>query len=330
VKILEPLYDAVTFIMLAFHGLFKTIGVSPSSGLAWGGSIVGLVVVIRILLIPLFVKQINAQRGLQMLQPEMKKLQAKYKGKSDPESKKKQQEEMMKLYRDNGTNPLASCLPIVLQAPIFFTLFRVLNGIGHHPQPIPRGLLNMTQATQAADAKIFGAHLSDKFIGASSLSVQIVCAVMIVAMSASTFLTQKQLMSKNMPASAMDNPFAQQQKILLYVFPVIFAVSGVNFPVGVLLYWLTTNLWTMGQQFYVIRRNPAPGSPAFDALEKRKAEKAARAKHEATAAAAAESLGTSTVVDEGGEPGAEATGTEGPQRAPRQRQQPRRQPKRKR
>ena len=100
-------------------------------------------------------------------------------------------------------------------------------------------------------------------------------SAVIVAMSATTFLTQKQLMSKNMPASAMDNPFAQQQKILLYVFPVIFAVSGVNFPVGVLLYWLTTNVWTMGQQFYVIRRNPAPGSPAFDALEKRKADKAA-------------------------------------------------------
>ena len=153
---------------------------------------------------------------------------------------------------------------------------------------------------------------------------------MIVSMSASTFLTQKQLMSKNMPASAMDNPFAQQQKILLYVFPVIFAVSGVNFPVGVLLYWLTTNLWTMGQQFYVIRRNPAPGSPAFDALEKRKADKAARRKHEAVAAAAAENLESGTTEAEGGEKGAEATGTEGPQRTPRQRQQPRRQPKRKR
>jgi YidC/Oxa1 family membrane protein insertase len=128
----------------------------------------------------------------------------------------------------------------------------------------------------------------------------------------------------------MDNPFAQQQKILLYVFPVIFAVSGVNFPIGVLLYWLTTNVWTMGQQFYVIRRNPAPGSPAFDALEKRKAEKA-KAKHEATAAAASETAGTSTGVVDGGEPGGEAaTGTEGPQRTPRQRQQPRRQPKRKR
>jgi YidC/Oxa1 family membrane protein insertase len=330
VKILEPLYDAVTFIMLAFHSLFKTIGVTPSSGLAWGGSIIGLVVVIRILLIPLFVKQINAQRGLQMLQPEMKKLQAKYKGKTDPDSKKKQQEEMMKLYRDNGTNPLASCLPILLQAPIFFALFRVLDGIGHTPEPIARGLLGADDADSAARASIFGARISEQFLGADNVTVQIVCAVMIVLMSASTFLTQKQLMSKNMPASAMDNPFAQQQKILLYVFPLIFAVSGVNFPVGVLLYWLTTNVWTMGQQFYVIRRNPAPGSPAFDALEKRKADKAARHKHEAATAAAAENPGSGTDEVEGGGKGAEATGPEGPQRPPGQRQQPRRQPKRKR
>jgi YidC/Oxa1 family membrane protein insertase len=325
VKILEPLYDAVTFIMLAFHSLFKALGFSASSGIAWGGSIVGLVIVIRILLIPLFVKQINAQRGLQMLQPEMKKLQAKYKGKSDPESKKKQQEEMMKLYKDNGTNPLASCLPIVLQAPIFFTLFRVLNGIGHHPHPITRGLINVHEAKQAAGAQIFGAHISDKFIGADTLKVQIITAVLIVLMSATTFLTQKQLMSKNMPASAMDNPFAQQQKILLYVFPLIFAVSGVNFPIGVLLYWLTTNVWSMGQQFYVIRRNPTPGSPAFDALQLRKAEKARRTQDAADAVATGD-LGTTTAVED---PEA-ATGTDGPQRTPRQRQQPRRQPKRKR
>jgi YidC/Oxa1 family membrane protein insertase len=336
VKILEPLYDVVTFIMLAFHSLFKALGFSASSGIAWGGSIVGLVIVIRILLIPLFVKQINAQRGLQMLQPEMKKLQAKYKGKSDPDSKKKQQEEMMKLYKDNGTNPLASCLPIILQAPIFFTLFRVLNGIGHQSggtsHPVTRGLINVAEAKQAAGAQIFGAHISDKFIGANSLTVQIVCAVMIVAMSGTTFLTQKQLMSKNMPASAMDNPFAQQQKILLYVFPVIFAVSGVNFPVGVLLYWLTTNVWTMCQQFYVIRRNPAPGSPAFDALEKRKADKAARLTLEAASATATatDAGGAGTVVGEDGVASDEATGTDGPPPPSRQRQQPRRQPKRKR
>ena len=114
-------------------------------------------------------------------------------------------------------------------------------------------------------------------------------------MSATTFLTQKQLMSKNMPADAMNNPFAQQQKILLYVFPLVFAVSGVNFPIGVLLYWLTTNLWSMGQQFYVIRRNPAPGSPAAEALERRKAAKAAR--HQAARRDRCRRRGTTAVDD---------------------------------
>jgi YidC/Oxa1 family membrane protein insertase len=304
-QLLEPLYSVVTAIMVAFHSFFEWLGVDPASGLAWGGAIVGLVIVIRIALIPLFVKQINAQRGLQILSPEIKKVQAKYKGKTDPESRQKQQQEMMKLYRDNGTNPLASCLPILLQAPIFFALFHVLNGIGKNP-PQGKGFLTDTMAEQAADATIFGAPISDKFLGADSLHVQIVCAVMIVLMSATTFLTQKQLMSKNMPADAMNNPFAQQQKILLYVFPLVFAVSGVNFPIGVLLYWLTTNLWSMGQQFYVIRRNPSPGSPAFEALERRRAAKAA--KH--PPAAPAGSSGSSAAAGSTGSPTGTDTSTE--------------------
>ena len=114
-----------------------------------------------------------------------------------------------------------------------------------------------------------------------------------------------------MPADAMNNPFAQQQKILLYVFPLIFAVSGVNFPIGVLLYWLTTNVWSMGQQFYVIRRNPSPGSPAAEALERRKAAKASRHQDGGSAAKAA---GGATAVD------ADAP----PPRPSGQRQQPKR------
>ena len=328
-QLLEPLYAVVTAIMVAFHTLFESIGVDPTSGLAWGGAIVGLVVVIRILLIPLFVKQIKAQRGLQILQPEIKKIQAKYKGKTDPESRQKQQQEMMKLYRDNGTNPLASCLPILLQAPIFFALFHVLNGIGKQP-PLGKAYLTDEMAEQAADATIFGAPISDKFLGAEDLTVQIVTAVMIVLMSATTFLTQKQLMSKNMPADAMNNPFAQQQKILLYVFPLIFAVSGVNFPVGVLLYWLTTNLWSMGQQFYVIRRNPSPGSPAFEALQRRRAAKAAR--HPAAVPADGSDGRSSggaaptggTVDAAGGANGSPSTGAGPTPPRPGQRQQPKR------
>jgi YidC/Oxa1 family membrane protein insertase len=309
VKILEPLYDVVTAIMKAFHILFKSLGFDPAGGFAWGMSIVGLVIVIRIVLIPLFVKQIKAQRGLQLLQPEVKKLQAKYKGRTDAASKQAQQQELMKLYRDNGTNPLSSCLPILAQAPIFFALFRVLNGIGSNPV-IARGILTQHEAKQAANAEILGVHISDQFLGSDSLHVQVVCALMIIAMSATTFTTQRQLMRKNMPAAALDNPFAQQQKILLYVFPLIFAVSGVNFPLGVLLYWLTTNVWTMCQQFYVIRRNPAPGSPAEEEFERRKREREARRR------------GTPTTPDVPPE--------SKPETRPGQRQQPKRKPRQKR
>lgn len=127
--VLKPLEYVVAWIMVAWHSLLTTIGLPASSGWTWALSIVGLVIVIRIVLIPLFVRQIKASRGLQMIQPEIKKIQAKYKGKSDQESRQKMTQETMALYKETGTNPFASCLPIILQAPIFFALFRVLNGI---------------------------------------------------------------------------------------------------------------------------------------------------------------------------------------------------------
>ena len=346
-KLLEPLYNVVTFIMVSFHTLFESIGVDPASGWAWGGSIVGLVVVIRIILIPLFVKQIKAQRGLQTLQPEIKKIQAKYKGKSDQESRQKQSQEMMKLYKDTGTNPLSSCLPILAQAPIFFALFNVLNGIGKNP-PIAHGVLTADDASEAARAKVLGAPIADAFLGADTLHVQIVTALLIIAMSATTFITQKQLMTKNMPAGSMENnPFMQQQKILLYVFPLVFAVSGINFPIGVLLYWLTTNVWSMGQQFYVIRRMPSPGSAAAEALEKRRAAKASRGRGRNQtldgtpgAGAAPASTGTGQDAGSGQVPGsgqnnevrssAKSGGKAAQGAGAGQRQQPRRQNKRKR
>ena len=271
--ILTPLEYCVAWIMVAFHSLLTGIGLPAAGGWTWALSIVGLVIVIRVLLIPLFVKQIKASRGLQLIQPEMKKIQEKYKGRNDPDSRQKMTQETMALYKETGTNPFASCLPILLQSPIFFALFRVLDGI----HPIATGLksgigpLNRTLAAQADSAKIFGAPLSDTFMHANTAATRVLTVALIVLMSASTFTTQRQLMMKNMPASALDNPFAQQQKILLYVLPLVFAVSGVNFPIGVLIYWLVTNVWSMGQQFYVIRRMPAPGSPAEKAMQERRA-----------------------------------------------------------
>ena len=272
-EILKPLEIAVAWIMVTFHSLLTGIGLPAASGWTWALSIVGLVILIRIILIPLFVKQIKASRGLQLIQPEMKKIQAKYKGKTDQASRQAMTQETMALYKSSGTNPFASCLPIVLQAPIFFALFRVLNGLSGiaNGSKSPIGAMTRELAREAEKSTLFGAQLSSSFLGSHALSVKIFTVVLIALMSATTFTTQRQLMMKNMPAAAMDNPFAQQQKILLYVLPLVFAVSGVNFPIGVLLYWLTTNLWSMGQQFYVIRRMPAPGSPAERALAERRA-----------------------------------------------------------
>ena len=273
-EILKPLEIAVAWIMVQFHTVLTSLGMPEAGGWTWALSIVGLVVVIRILLIPLFVKQIKASRGLQLIQPEMRKIQAKYKGKTDPASRQAMTQETMALYKRTGTNPFASCLPILLQAPVFFALFRVLNEYVGKREGI--GPLTVELATQANEATLIGARISSTFLNSDDINVKILTVILILLMSASTFLTQKQLMTKNMPAAALDNPFAQQQKILLYALPVIFAVSGVNFPIGVLIYWLTTNLWSMGQQFYVIRRMPAPGSLAEQALEERRARRRQR------------------------------------------------------
>jgi YidC/Oxa1 family membrane protein insertase len=282
--VLHPLEWVVAWLMVGFHNVFSFIGLPEDSGYTWALSIVGLTIVIRILLIPLFVKQIHASRRMQLIQPEMQKIQKKYKGKSDPESRQAMTKETMALYKDTGTNPMSSCLPVLLQSPVFFALFRVLNNLagiaaGTHD---PIGPLGKAEATQANASKIFGAPLSANFQHtieivnnvtvkvASSTNVKIVCVVMIILMSASTFTSMRQLMMKNMPAGSLDNPAGKMQKNMMYLMPLMFIFSGVTFAIGVLLYWLTTNLWSMGQQFYTIRRMPAPGSPAELALAARR------------------------------------------------------------
>ncbi|MFD5472012.1 membrane protein insertase YidC [Streptomyces sp. NPDC127105] len=251
----------VSWVIVQFHTVYGTI-FGPDTGWAWGLSIVSLVILIRICLIPLFVKQIKATRAMQTLQPEMKKIQERYKN-----DKQRQSEEMMKLYKESGTNPLSSCLPILAQSPFFFALYHVLNGIATGKTI---GVIDDQLLASARKAHIVGAPLAAKFmdstdkvtaLGATLTDVRVVTAVMIILMSASQFYTQRQLMTKNVDTT-VKTPFMQQQKMLMYVFPVMFAIFGINFPVGVLVYWLTTNVWTMGQQMYVIHNNPTPGSKA--------------------------------------------------------------------
>jgi len=263
--LLWPLKVAVAWVMVTIHKALVLIGFPDGPGIAWVLSIIGLTIVVRLLIMPLFVKQIRASRGMQLLQPEMQALQAKYKGKKDPESRQRMNEEMMALYRKHGTNPMASCLPILVQMPIFFALFRVLASLGAVAGGRPAiGPLTQQLAEQVQASSVFGASLSSSFLGSSDTQVKIVTVAMIIIMSVTQWYTMAQLSMKNMSTDSLnsDNPMIRSQRMMLYVMPVIFAVSGVNFQIGVLVYWVVSNLWTMGQQFFTIRNMPAPGSEA--------------------------------------------------------------------
>ncbi len=259
--VMTPLYYVTSGVLVLFYRLFEGILGAPD-GLAWTLSIIGLTVVIRTALIPLFVKQIKNSRNLQLLQPKVKELQKKY-----GHDRERLTQETMKLYKDTGTNPLASCLPLLLQMPIFLALFRTLNEAADGDGV---AFLTDSLARSLRDGTLFGVPISDSFIDSGDgIAAKVLTLALVLLMTVTTFTTQRQLMRKNMPASALTGQYAQQQKILLYVLPVVFAVGGIAFPIGVLLYWSTSNLWTMGQQFYVIRNNPTPGTPAFDAKQAR-------------------------------------------------------------
>lgn len=261
---MEPIYWAISGTLVGFHWLFSQF-MDPESGATWALAIISLTVIIRTLMIPLFVKQINSSRKMQLLGPKIKGLQAKY-----GSDREKLGQETMKLYKEEGVNPAASCLPILLQMPIFIGLFRVLNGaarkepVGHFFTSDPAKVASLSKA------KLFGAEISGTFMPFETFgATQWVALFLIIAMTSSLFVTQLQLMRKNMPPEALTGQMAQQQKMMLYLFPIMYLFFGVSIPIGVMLYWFASNLWTLGQQYILIRNNPTPNTPAFIEWEER-------------------------------------------------------------
>jgi YidC/Oxa1 family membrane protein insertase len=271
--LLDPLYTAISWVMARWHALWNFLFGDPSvsstlGGLAWVLAIVFLVVTIRLILFPLFVKQVKSQRAMQELQPEIAKLRKQY-----GSDRQGMSQAMMALQKERGVNPLAGCLPILPQIPVFLSLFHVLRRLA----PGVPGLYGWSDqlTDEAARAKFFGAPISSSFNmtgakqdailaipGVTYLNIRIVAMVLIVIMCVTTFLTQKQIQKRSGP---VEGQAATVQKILLYVMPAGLFVSGFLFPIGVLLYWFTNNLWTLGQQFFILRKMPPPGSPAAKA-----------------------------------------------------------------
>lgn len=293
--LLMPLKVAEAWVMVTIHKLLVAIGMSDGPGPAWVLSIVGLTVAVRVLIMPLFVKQIRSSRGMQAMQPELRALQNKYKGKKDPASQERMREEMMALYRKHGTNPLSSCLPMLIQIPIFFALFRVLarlqevaNSAGS-AHPVKIGPLTPALAADVQSSSLFGAPLSSSFMNSGSATVKIVTMVLIVLMTVTQFYTMHQLTMKNMPKSVTesDNPAMRTQRMMMYGMPLIFFITGPQFQVGVLIYWLVSNVWTMGQQWWTIRNMPAVGSEAYKKRQERRRRKGLPPDDEKKPAAAA-------------------------------------------
>ncbi len=268
--ILWPIKWAIEAILVAFHAGLTAIGLDKDDGGTWVLAIVGLVLVVRAALIPVFVRQIKSQRRMLEVAPQIKKIQDKYKGKKDQFSREAMSRETMALYKNTGTNPLSSCLPLLLQMPIFFGLFSVLNDAQNPNIDAGVGLLNSDLHRSFGDAEFFGAPLRMSMSSADgNVTVIIMAIVMIILMTASQFITQLQIMSRNQSAEMKASPMYRQQRILLYVLPLVFLFSGFTFPLGVMFYWLVSNFWTMVQQFIVIRNMPTPGSEAALAREVR-------------------------------------------------------------
>lgn len=278
--LLWPIKWVIEAILVGFHWVLTNLGLDSGAGLTWVLSIVGLVLVVRAALIPIFVRQIKSQRKMLEVAPQLKKIQDKYRGKRDQFSREAMQRETMALYQKAGTNPFASCLPLLIQMPIFFGLFTVLNEANNSRAGV--GLLTPDLANEFGSASLFGvAPLHDSIQTAASqdpvqVVVIVIAVVMVILMTASQFITQLQIMSKNQSPEMKASPMYRQQRILLYILPLVFAFSGFAFPIGVMFYWLVSNAWTMVQQFIVIRNMPTPGSEAALAREARLAKRRQR------------------------------------------------------
>jgi YidC/Oxa1 family membrane protein insertase len=259
VGILNPIYEAVAWVLKQIYNFLSPI-FGTTSGWTWALSIVILVVLMRLIMVPLFVKQMHTTRAMSALAPQMQALRKKYKN-----DKQTLQQETMKLYQQAGVNPLMGCLPVVLQLPMFFALYSVLKAIAEWKpgQPTKYGL-PLPMVASAQHAKILGATVADKFLFTKGLNVPLEAkAVILLAVLISmttTFLTVRQSMKRGMmPAASPDNPMGQSQKYMMYIMP-FFALSGLYWPFGLVLYWVTTNCWTLMQQWVLFRRFPQPAA----------------------------------------------------------------------
>ena len=277
--ILHPFAWALAWLWVWIHDFLVLLGMSSGSGMAWVLSIVLLTILVRIAIIPLFLKQIRSSRAMQAIQPEMRKIQEKYKGKKDQVSRQKMMEETQALQRKHKVSPFASCLPMLVQMPVLFGMYRAIiavssisNGTYTYRGEATDHLGPLTESvsTEIVNSTVFGVPLShtlrESWDQPAAVAVFIAAIVLMVVLQ---FASMRLSFSRNMPDMG-DNPMAQSQRSMMYVMPLMFIFSGAFFQMGVVIYTVTASFWALGQSFWTIKVMPTPGSPAYaDLLESR-------------------------------------------------------------
>ena len=273
--ILHPFAWAISYVWVWIHDLLVLLGMSSGSGIAWVLSIVLLTVLVRIAIIPLFLKQIRSSRAMQAIQPEMRKIQEKYKGKKDQVSRQKMMEETQALQRKHKVSPFASCLPMLVQMPVLFGMYRAIIAVSsisvgtyiYRGEPTDHlGPLTASVSEEIVNSTVFGVRLShtlrDSFDQPGVVTVFVAAIVLMVALQ---FFSMRLSFSRNMPDMG-DNPMAQSQRSMMYVMPLMFIFSGAFFQMGVVIYTVTASFWALGQSLWTIKVMPTPGSPAYAEL----------------------------------------------------------------
>ena len=279
--ILHPFAWAISWLWVWIHDLLVLLGMSSGSGMAWVLSIVLLTILVRIAIIPLFLKQIRSSRAMQAIQPEMRKIQEKYKGKKDQVSRQKMMEETQALQRKHKVSPFASCLPMLVQMPVLFGMYRAIIAVssisdgtytyrGEATDHL--GPLTESVSTEIVNSTVFGVPLShtlrESWGQPAIVSVFVAAIILMVVLQ---FVSMRMSFSRNMPDMG-DNPMAQSQRSMMYVMPLMFIFSGAFFQMGVVIYTVTASCWALAQSFWTIKVMPTPGSPAYvDLLASREA-----------------------------------------------------------
>lgn len=279
-RIIHPFAVAVAWVWVKIHDALTLMGMNQGSGAAWVISIILLTILVRVLIIPLFLRQVRSSRAMQAVQPELQKIQAKYKGKKDDVSRRKMAEETQALYRKHKVSPLASCLPLLVQMPVLFAMYRAIYAIkdiaagtyqfaGQQAESL--GPITQELATEIDGSTVFGVRLSHTITSGDGPVAVAVFVVFIVFMVVMQFFAMRMSMTRNMPPSAdPNNPMVQSQRSMLYVMPLMYVFSGGFFQMGVLVYMATASLWAFGQSYWTIKVMPTPGSPAYLELVERR------------------------------------------------------------